>query len=1073
MQKIISAALFLMMAATPLSVLAKGGGKVTGTVLDESGEPVIGAIVHVPGKNVNTVTDINGNFSIAMPDGANKLTFTYLGYQKLTSSVKDNEKELVVHLTPDANQLNEVVAIGYGSVKRSNVTGSVSKIGSDVFEAAPTTNVAELLQGQMSGVEVTTSTGELGGNVKIRVRGASSINADTSPLYVVDGVVQDEIDEDNPIGISGLDPQNIESIEVLKDAASAAIYGSRASNGVVLITTKLPQKVQPTKVSVSASFSVSQIERKADIMSSSEWIGAASRQIDDYYVKKFASKGATVDDDFSTRWGYVGGFNAQYLKDPRWTNGGKGIPGLVMTDKKGNVYDFTNDLLMVDWQDEVYRLAPMETFNLGVSGANEQTKYNLSASYTNQDGIILNSNSKKLNVTARIETKFLKKFSVGANLSLSGGWLSGAGTLSGKSTMSNTVMKISPVVDSGLGGINQGAYPYPTYYWAGSAISPVAYLDQWERKRNTQSAKATAFLRYNIIKGFDAEIQGSYTASAMNIHEFVPGTVVSKWASKGTNEQTKATDRRTISNSYLLQGTLKYVRNFNKVHDIDLLAGVSTEYKKSDYSYITGTGFAGSDIESFRDTEVISSTLQYRDETPVKLLSGFLRGQYGYDDRYLLNVSARWDGSSRFARGHRFSFFPAVSAAWRIDQEHFYEGSQFSDIMNQLKIRLSWGQNGNNRIDNSASRSLLEEGSYSFGDVLAPGYVIANPENPYLTWEKTDSYNFAIDMGWFNNRIQLTAEYYIKNTRDLLYKRTVPAMSGFTSAWSNLGNIRNTGVELDFRAIPVSTKDFSWTTSFNAGYNKNEVTDLGGNDMVAVGRGNNGSQLLKVGQPLRVYYMYDAVGVYQTQEDLENYPKMKGNVVGDLRYRDVDKNGYIDENDKIYAGKPTPDWTFGWTNKFKYKNFDMSITCTGQVGGSMLSMLQNDMEKSANLKFYNYNNMSCWQDCWVSPENPGDGQTPSASGTASTNFSTRYLYSTDFFKIKNITIGYNLKFKQKNALMKNLRIYGSVQNVAMWDKYKAGFSPESNNGTWKEQADYDYGSQPLSRIYTIGVNATF
>ena len=271
----------------------------------------------------------------------------------------------------------------------------------------------------------------------------------------------------------------------------------------------------------------------------------------------------------------------------------------------------------------------------------------------------------------------------------------------------------------------------------------------------------------------------------------------------------------------------------------------------------------------------------------------------------------------------------------------------------------------------------------------------------------------------------------------------------------------------------MTTKDFSWTTSFNAGYNKNEVTDLGGNDMVAVGRGNNGSQLLKVGQPLRVYYMYDVVGVYQTQEDLDNYPKMKGNVVGDLRFRDADHNGYIDEKDKIYAGKPNPDWTFGWTNKFRYKNFDMSITCTGQTGGSILSMLQLDMEKSANLKFYNYNNMSWWKNCWVSPENPGDGKTPSASGTASTNHSTRYLYSTDFFKIKNITVGYNLKFKQKNSLMKNLRIYGSVQNVAMWDKYKAGFSPESNNGTWKEQADYDYGSQPLSRIYTIGVNATF
>lgn len=1078
MQKLILTFFCLMLSLITATAQTGETKTVTGTVFDENNDPLPGVTISIQGmKQGGTVSDINGNFSIKVPVETEAITALFIGYEKQTVKVKDKNK-VKIKMSVAINELDEVVAIGYGSVKRSDVTGSVSKVDGDLFDDNPTTNPAELLQGQMSGVEVTTQSGELGGNVQIRVRGAASLNADASPLYVIDGVPMEEIDEDNPQGIAGINPQDIKSIEVLKDAASAAIYGSRGANGVILITTKLPQKAQPTTVQFNASYSLQQLERKVDVMDADEWMASASKYIDATYVNKYGYLGATAEDDYGTRMGIVGKFNSAYFKDPRWANGGRGVGVITYTDSKGvehEVDDYVGNLKKVDWQDEFYRLAPMQSYNLTLSGATDVTRFRASVGYTNQDGIVRGTNNKKLNANLNLETKFLKRFTFGINVAPSLGWLSGVNT-SGKFSLAATVLRKAPVVEEDNGGLYQSAYPYPAYTWGGTAMSPIAYADDYDYSRNTLGVKTTAFIRADVFDGLQAEVQGSFSAGSSQIKSFVPGTVQSGWGTAGPSANTKASMRKTNSEKYLIQGTLKYLKTFNEKHTVNALLGISLEHRKGNYSYVAAKDFPDNEKQSFNLNDETITSATYVTQTPTKLMSYFTRFQYSYDSRYIISGSMRWDGSSRFGADNRFSFFPAVSAAWRIDQEKFWTNMiGKSKWWNQMKLRVSWGSSGNNRIDNSAAKALLNNTNYSWNGTIATGYSPATPDNPLLSWEKTQSWNFALDMGWLKNRLQLTVEYYNKTTKDMLYKRAIPAITGFSSAWTNIGNIRNEGVEFDVKTTNIKTKSFAWQTIFTAGYNRNTVLDLGENDMIMCGR-PTGTQIFQIGQPLRAYYLYEAVGVYQTEEDLRKYPCMTDSQVGDLRFKDQNGDGVIDENDRTIVGKPTPDWTFGMTNKLKYKDWEFSFVITAQTGGKIWNILSENMDYQG-MNLGQYNTYKWWSDAWYYENDPGDGKTPSVysnSGAIASCYSTRWLYSTDFIKLKNITLAYNFpQFNKKSTYIKGLRLYLSIQNVAMWDKYDAGYSPETNNSTWKEQADYNYGSHPLSRIYTLGASLSF
>lgn len=1016
------------------SVLAQNNRKVSGTVTDENDEPVIGATVVVPNqRKYAAITNVDGFFELMVPISAKELEISFLGYEKVYLKLK-TQATYKVQLTESAYQLDEVVAIGYGSTKRGNVTGSISKITADDLARGNGTNVASSLYGALAGVEINTASGALGEEVELLVRGAASINADATPLYVVDGVPAD--------GLSSLNPSDIESIEVLKDASSAAIYGSRGSNGVILITTKTAPETGKVEVAFSVDFSMQQLERKVDILSPEEWIQFRTNYNNIKYLNSRSEQGATIDDDWDTRLKLLGKVDYQKMNDPRWTQPNYG------------------GLKLIDWQDEFFRWAPMQNYQLSIANGNKTSRYRISLGYVDQEGIAIETDYQRLSFRVNAETKFLNRITIGTNLSQVMTWNNG-GQLDGKGNRAQGVLTTCPVAEPDA-GVMTGAEPYDEYAWASDGASAIAYMKQMSNHKETARLNTTAYIKIDIIKGLRADITGSYNFTSSQTRNFIPSSVQKGWE-KGEGYNTTARRQDKRSNKFLFQGVLNYNRDFGK-HNIGLMGGYSMEGSTGADSQMDAKQFPDNSLESF-DMKDISLTRAYATiTTPVRMISYFGRLQYEYDNRYLLTGSIRRDGSTRFGRDNLWGIFPAVSAAYRISNEKFWPKSF---VMNSMKVRASWGITGNNSITNNAAIGKVESANYSFDGTLVNGFAPTSLENNMLGWEKTHSWNLGFDMGFFRNRILLSFDLYDKTTESLLYQVSVPALMGFSKAWGNIGNLNNRGFELELTTQNL-TGPLKWTTSFNAFYNKNKVVSLGeDNSIVYTGYGN--TQMYKVGEPLRVYYMYDAVGVYQYKEDLVKYPTMANSELGDVRYRDANGDGVINENDRTIIGKPTPDWTFGLRNVFRYKNFDLSIMLTAQTGGMIYGVLGRAMDKPGMSPSINM--LSCWKNMWMSEEQPGDGKTPWLDSNTGALYDSRWLYSTDYLKIKNITLGYEFPIRKGSKILKKARVYLSGDNLWMLDSYKGGFSPEAKNGG--KNGDYDYGSYPLARILSVGASVTF
>lgn len=1021
--------LFLLMALLHSAMSFAQDQTVTGVVIDDKDEPIIGANVKVKGANRGTITDLDGKFSLSVPSGIKEIEISFIGFN--TKIVPVTDKPLRVQMEESSILLNEVVSIGYGSTKKGNVTGAIAKIDADKLEDRATTNIASALQGQLAGVEVRTTTGEPGSEIQIRIRGAASINASADPLYVVDGIPADDL--------GSLNPGDIQSIEVLKDASSSAIYGSRGANGVVLITTKQATKDSKINVQFQASYGVQALERKLDILSPQEWIDFRTSYNNQRYMEKYASAGATVNDDMATRIGIIGKMNTNYVNDDRWSQPNHG------------------GLMLVDWQDEFFRLAPLQSYQLSISSGRNNTKYRVSLGYTDQQGIAIESGFKRLTLRANVESKIMERITVGFNLAPSATWGKG-GRVDGKDQQANNMLTMCPVVEP-TSGLNTGSEGYPAYAWTSSSkVSPVAIMEQTIRNSENARLSTSAYMKADIWNGLTAELTGSYNFTSSQSRGFRPSNLTSKWSNGEGYESTGTrTDRR--SHKFLLQAILKYNKTFGK-HTVGGMVGYSMESSEGSSSSLSAKQFPDNALEVFDMQDVVMQKASASLSTPSRLMSYFGRVQYEYDDRYLLTASIRRDGSSRFGKDNRWGVFPAISAAYRISNESFWS-KHF--IVNSLKIRASWGMNGNNSIPTNAALAVLDNANYSSGSIIN-GFAPISLSNTNLGWEKTDSWNIAFDMGLFKNRIFISADYYVKTTKDLLYKVNVPALLGFTKAWGNIGSIRNKGFEVELTSRNLVGK-LKWTTSLNVGFNKNKVLSLG-DDNNTVFTGYSNTQVFMVGQPLKSFYMYDAVGVYQTQADLKKYPVMQQTVVGDVRYRDTDGNGYINDDDRTLVGKPDPDYTFGMTNTFKYKNFDLSILITGQTGGKIYGLLGRAMDRPG--MGVSINVLSKWKNMWRSEEDPGDGKTPGI-GNSNTGqlYDTRWLYSSDFIKIKNITLGYKLPLKK---YVQSARVYITGENLLMFDKYDGGFSPESSNGS---SGDYDYGAYPQARVISLGVNVTF
>ncbi len=1046
-----------------------------GIITDETGEAIIGASVSIKGTTTGTVSDLDGNFTLKVKD-SDVLTISYVGYMNQEMRVA-GQSEIKIVLKEDSHMLDELVVIGYGTIKKSDLTGAVSRMDAEKIGERPIARVEQALQGALSGVQVRTITGEPGQDLNIRVRGAASINASANPLYVVDGVPTSTL--------IGLNPSDISSMEVLKDAASAAIYGSRGSNGVIIITTKKGKSGKP-KITFSATYGIQNLENKVDLLTGQEWIDFYIKYNDANYLNQARNKGVTnasIKDPNNVRMQNIGGNiskpDYKIILDDRWFN-------YVSQDvRDAHTYQATNEeLAMLDWQDKFYRTAPVMDFNVNLSGGNDGTTYMFSAGYFDQDGIATGTNYKRMSLRANVESKINTWLTAGIKLAPTYSKRTGAGRANGKDSEAHKVLSSSPVSPIDVGYMTN-VEPNAKYEWAGSPSSPWYVMKTNLRNDDEVRVAATGYLRITPLEGLQIEGTAATNYYDLDGQTYTYSAATGSWAQgEGAASSGGHNTKRRFDNS-LLQVVGNYTKSLGK-HNLNFMMGASAE--QSNWGYETDQTFNkpfpnDAFPESFDGSKLPIGKDIVTKNTPDKMISYFGRLQYDFDSKYLLSVSLRRDGGSVFGTNNKWGTFPAISGAWKISDETFFKNLNWN-FLNMLKLRASYGVTGNKEISRTAAYSMMASSMYA-GQF---GYTSNTLGNPDLGWEKAHSTDVAIDLSLFDNRIQLSADWYTKKTTDLLYQVPVQGASGFTTVWDNLGDIKNQGFEIELNTRNL-TGEFNWSTSFNFSYNKNEVLSLGvDNTPVYSGfNSDNISNILEVGRPINTFYMYEAIGVWRTQKEIDEYSAahggkpvtFKGATIkpGDIRYRDVNNDGiFTEEEDRAYLGSPTPTCTYGMTNTFAYKNFDLSILLTAQTGGKIFGIIGRAIDRPGQGP--QTNAFGWWKNAWWSEEDQGDGKTPyPLSTTTGATVDSRWLYSSDYLRIKNITLGYTIPINKN--IISNARIYASVENLLTFSKYDGGYSPEaSNSGAsgapgGSTALGIDYGSYPLARAFTFGLNLTF
>ena len=794
----------LLLISCHLNILAQGK-IITGVILDKTGETVIGASVLVKGTTNGTITDVDGNFTLNNVQENAVLQVSFVGYKTQDIALK-GQGNVKVTLEEDTEVLDEVVVIGYGSVKKSTLTGAVAKMDTKGIQDRPLARPETALQGQLAGVTVRTTTGEPGADMQIRVRGAASVNANSDPLYVVDGVPMTTL--------SGINPADIASIEVLKDAASAAIYGSRGSNGVVIVTTQKGKTGKP-KVSFNASVGFQTLEKKIDLLSATEWMEFRTRWNDAYYLSEAQKKGitnASIRDDNATRLANVGvkaGTDNAYLYilDDRWFN------YLSQDMRDSHTYTPTSESLsLLDWQDEVYRTAIVQDYSLNVSGATDNVSYLFSGGYMNQEGLATGTGYKRFSFRANVESKINKYLSIGMNLAPTYIVTDGSGRANGKDSQAHKTLSSAPVSEPGVGYMTY-VQPNGRYGWADTTSSPSYILNTDISQNRTLRMVGNAFLRITPFQDFRVELSAAANYYDLDGNKYSFSSSGKGWA-KGEGQSSSGSHSTSRIWNTLLQAVANYDHTFNK-HGVSAMLGFSSE--QSSLGYKTEQGFKApfpndAITGSFDGSKVAAGTNTVTEQTPNKLLSTFGRLQYNYDERYMLSGSLRFDGGSVFGVNNKWGVFPAISGGWIISNEKFFKNWD-QKWWNTLKIRASYGVTGNNSISNTAAYATLTSSVYGG----AAGYYTSSLGNADLGWEKTHSTDIAVDLGFLNNRIQLSLDWYTKNTTDLLYQVPVEGASGFSTIWDNLGDIHNEGFEIELNTHNL-TGNFKWDTSFNMSY---------------------------------------------------------------------------------------------------------------------------------------------------------------------------------------------------------------------------------------------------------------
>ncbi|MCC8188789.1 MAG: TonB-dependent receptor [Bacteroides sp.] len=1003
---------------------------VTGQVTDNDHLPMIGVSVAVKGSVNGTITDLDGNYSLGISGPDDVLVFSFIGYT--TQEIKAGQQAVIsVVLAEDVKVLDEVVVVGYGVQKKSHLTGSVSKVKTDELADIPVSRLDQALQGKIAGVQITNTTTEAGVAPQIRVRGMGSISASGDPLVVVDGFPVAD-------GLGFVDMSDVESIEVLKDAASSAIYGSRGANGVILITTKQGEVKKP-KYSFKASWGVKDAYKLHPILTAREYITLRESDL--------ALNGQTLSAN-EEAWKYI-----------------------------------ANE---TDWQKEGIRTATLQNYQFNVSGGTREVKYFLSANYTGDEGIMLHNTYDRFGVRARIDAELNKRVSVGININPTYSRRERPSTnfidfyrtpswLPVRHTEETAALTGREVGEYAHGGhFNNTEYTredgttFTASPWNTSNHNPRSLLDNDNRFQTDYRLQTSSYITIKLAKGLEFKTSNGFYYSYMNYEQYV---------NKGTKKEgdtNQSTYRNRLYVDLLTENTLNYHTVIRKKHDLSVLAGFTAEKSNTRTAGIVGTDFPTDYIHTINAATGLSLGDTYTLKEEEALLSVLGRVNYAYDDKYLVSASLRTDGSSKFGPDNRWGWFPSVSLGWRVSEEPFMKNIRWID---QLKLRGSWGLTGNNDIENYAHTDKLLSANYSFGPgtgTVTPG--LANTSsvlgNKSIGWEQSSEYNFGADISVWGNRVNLSAEYYYSETVDMLFKQSSLAFSGYTEFWNNIGKVRNKGFEFELSTHNIRTQSFEWTTSFNLATNKNRLLDLGGDERQINYGERNEAYLAQVGKPAIQFYGFKTIGVWNSTEEIANNASHADDKPGGLRVMDVDKNGVIDDDDRVALGDPFPDFTWGMTNTFRYRNFDLTVMLQGVQG---VDVLNGDGYYNETKKY----NKNYVMTRWINAENPGDGKTPYQTTGMKWELTDYLIEDGSYWSVRDIVLGYTLPKKVSRKIgLNGLRVYTSAQNlyVHMAKGYR-GVNPESRITSSQYASPlidgYQRGGFPMQRTFTFGIDIHF
>ncbi len=1018
---------------------------ITGQVTDEKNQPLAGVSINVKGTSVGTTTKADGRFTLNVPSANDTLLFTFVGFAPQEQALA-GRTTLNIVLTAASSNLNDVVVVGYGTQKRRNVTGAIASVPMREIRDMPVSNVASALQGKIAGVVIQQNSGSPGSTPAIKVRGFGSISAGTNPLIVVDG----NIVSASAFGL--FNAEEIDKIDVLKDASSAAIYGSRGSNGVILVTTKRGRPGK-TLMNVNVYTGFQQVTKKLDVLNAQQYAAFSREASNNAYLDNVP--GAQASDPNSVR-------PSDYLRYryPRgdlfdWFNFDDPAKVAALPDHK--------------FQDLIFRTAPISNYQFSAMGGSENVQYSVSAGYLTQDGIIKKSAMDRYTLRANVDIKAAPRLTIGFNINPTykvtqevksdGHWAD-----NGIINAALSAIPMAPIYNADGSYSSQTALAAP--YNLPGITNPVANITEYNSEFDQTNLLSNAYAEYKFLPNLKYRVSGNvnlyqnrrnaYTTSKMPLNQQLPPTAAtgSAFSEQGL--------------SWLLNQTLTYNVTFHEVHNLEVLAGTETNKLQYQSSNAAGNTFPNDIVQTLNAAGQPASVTSQKTENAT--VSYFARVGYDYKGKYLLNVSVRRDGSSIFGPDNRFGTFPAASAGWRVTEEPFMRNL---GALSELKLRVSYGLSGNNAFNTYYPYvGSVGTANYNFNNNLVTGLGISSLGNSGLNWERNQQLDAGLDIGLVQNRISLSVDYYDRITKDLLLSVNVPTLTGFGSAVKNIGRMSNKGMEFSLNTYNL-TGAFTWNTGINLSFNRNKVLALGPTgDPILSTSGVGESNITEIGQPIGSFYGYKQLGIFRDEADLKTNPHDPTTHPGDVKYQDVNNDGKIDATDRTVIGNNQPDFIYSMNNTFSYRNFDLSISLQGTQGGKILNLSRrffDNLEGSAN-------NLSIVLNRWHSPTDPGNGIEPRANERTTGNnsaISTRWVENGSYLRIQNISLGYRLPKSVLNKLkLQQVRIYASAQNLHTWTKY-LNYNPEVSNYEGPLTGGVDYGSYPLAKTVIFGINVGF